>query len=57
MARETIDMYIKWEELNDSNIKGLSVQELFDLKFEILSLREEILERLDVIDSRKVITE
>ena len=57
MDRETIDMYIKWEELNDSNIEGLSVQELFDLKFEILRLREEILERLDVIDSRKVITE
>ena len=47
MDRETIDMYIKWEELNDSKIKGKSVQELFDLKFEILRLREEILERLD----------
>ena len=53
MDRETIDMYIKWEELNDSNIEGLSVQELFDLKFEILRLREEILVRLDEIDSRK----
>ena len=50
MDRETIDMYIKWEELNDSNIEGLSIQELFDLKFEILSLREEILERLGEID-------
>ena len=49
MDKETIDMYINWEELNDSNIQGLSVQELFDLKFEILRLREEILERLDEI--------
>ena len=53
MDRETIDMYIKWEELNDSNIEGLSIQELFNLKFELLQLREEILERLDQIDSQK----
>ena len=50
MDRETIDMYIKCEELNDSNIQGLSVQELFDLNFEILRLRDEILERFDKND-------
>ena len=50
MDRETIDLYCKWEELNDTELEGLSLQELFDLKSEILQLRHEILDRLEGMD-------
>jgi len=53
MEREAIDQYCKWEELNHTLLEGLSLQELFDLKFEILRLRDEILKRLDRMDGEK----
>lgn len=49
MDRETIDLYCEYEVLIDTEIKGLSVQELFDLRFEILRLKKIILEKLDEI--------
>ena len=49
MDRETIELYCEYEVLIDKDIKGLSLQELFDLKFEILRLKEEILKRLEEV--------
>ncbi len=49
MDRETIDLYCEYEELIDKDIQGLSLEELFELRFEILRLQKIIMERLDRI--------
>ena len=50
MGIESIELYCEYEVLIDKDIKGLSLQELFDLKYEILRLKAEILKRLEKID-------
>jgi len=49
MDRETIDLYLEYLELIDTDIEDMSLEELFNLRFEILRLREIILQRLDEI--------
>lgn len=51
MEREIMDLYCQYEELIYKDIQGLSLEELFDLKFEILRLRKIIMEKLDVIQA------
>ena len=46
MDIETIELYCEYEVLIDKDIKGLSLQELFDLKFEILRLTKVLMEKL-----------
>ena len=49
MERETMELYCENEELLYKDIKGMTLQELFDHKFEILRLRKVIMEKLDEI--------
>ena len=50
MEREIMELYCEYEELIHKDIQGLSLQELFDLKFEIVRLRKVIMEKLDEVD-------
>ena len=56
MDIEAIELYCEYEVLIDKYIKGLSLLELFDLKFEILRLRDKgliMIEALDKEDKRR----
>lgn len=44
-----MELYGQYEELIYKDIQGLSSEELFDLKFEILRLRKIIMKKLDGI--------
>ena len=49
MEREIMVLYCQYEDLIDRDIQGLSLEELFELRFEVLMLRKTIMERLDTI--------
>jgi len=42
MDRENIKLYIKCEALNDNVFKTMSIEELFDLRHDMLQLRNKI---------------
>jgi len=47
MDRENLDVYIKFKELNPSVFQGMSIQELFDLRHDLLELRNHLGELLN----------
>ena len=42
MNREMIHLLATYENLNDAQIKSMSIQELFDLRHEMLALRDKL---------------
>ena len=38
MDRETINLYSRYEALSDTDIQGMSIQELFDYRHDMLEL-------------------
>ncbi len=42
MDRETIDLYIRYEGLNETDIQEMSIQELFDLRHDMLELMNKL---------------
>ena len=42
MNREMIRLLATYENLNDAQIKSMSIQELFDLRHEMLALRDKL---------------
>ena len=46
MDRETTDIYVKFKELNKTVFQGMSIQELFDLRHEMLEFRNKLGELL-----------
>jgi hypothetical protein len=42
MNREMIHLLASYENLNDTEIKRMSIQELFDLRHEMLALRDKL---------------
>ncbi len=42
MNREMINLLVSFENLNDAQIKRMSIQELFDLRHEMLVLRDKL---------------
>ena len=42
MDRETIDLYIRYETLSDTDIQSMGIQELFDLRHEMLELMNKL---------------
>ena len=42
MDRETIDLYIRYEGLSDTEIQDMSIQELFDLRHDMLELMNKL---------------
>lgn len=42
MDRETIDLYVRYEGMNDTVFKGMSIQELFELRHDMLELKNKL---------------
>ena len=42
MDREMIDLYTRYEGLNDADIQQMSIQELFDLRHDMLELMNKL---------------
>ena len=47
MDRETINLYSRYEALSETDIQGMSIQELFDHRHSILELRNKLGELLN----------
>ncbi|MEL4456923.1 hypothetical protein [Lutimonas vermicola] len=46
MDRETLDVYLKYERLDKTVFQGMSIQELFDLRHDMLAFRNKLGELL-----------
>ena len=55
MDRETIDLYTRYEGLNDADIQQMSIQELFDLRHDMLDLMNKLGGLLKKIKTRMMI--
>jgi hypothetical protein len=42
MDRETIDLYLRYEALNNTDIQGMGIQELFELRHDMLELLKKL---------------
>ena len=42
MDRETIDLYVRYEGMDDTVFKSMSIQELFDLRHDMLELKNKL---------------
>jgi hypothetical protein len=46
MEREIANLWVRCENLNDAEIKRMSIQELFDLRHDLLTLKNKLEEFL-----------
>lgn len=42
MDRETINLYLRYEALNDTDIQSMGIQELFELRHDMLELLKKL---------------